>query len=112
VGQLLEATSPPGVGGTAQISYDRPEAGLVRRSAITLKLLDHFENGARIAAPTSWLPEAIGGPRSWDYRFAWIRDAAFSVYALHRVGLSQEARRLLGWILDAVERHGRPKSLV
>lgn len=93
------------------VDYHGPQEALVRRSAITLKLLDHFENGAIVAAPTSSLPEAIGGPRNWDYRYAWIRDAAFSVYALHRIGLSQEAAGFLGWVLDAVDRDGRPKVL-
>lgn len=91
--------------------YDGPQESLVRRAALTLKLLDHFENGAIVAAPTSSLPEAIGGPRNWDYRYAWIRDAAFSVYALRRIGLVQEAAGFLGWVLDAVEREGRPRVL-
>jgi GH15 family glucan-1,4-alpha-glucosidase len=94
-----------------RLRYAGPQEALVRRSAITLKLLDHFENGAIVAAPTSSLPEAAGGPRNWDYRYAWIRDAAFSVYALHRIGLSQEAAGFLGWVLDAIERDGRPRVL-
>lgn len=94
-----------------RIEFEGPQEALVRRSAITLKLLDHFANGAIVAAPTSSLPEAVGGPRNWDYRYAWIRDAAFSVYALRRVGLSDEAWGFLAWVLDAVERQGRPKVL-
>lgn len=86
------------------LDYRGPQDALVRRSAITLKLLDHFENGAIVAAPTSSLPELIGGSRNWDYRYAWVRDAAFSVYALHRIGLSHEAAGFLTWVLDAVER--------
>jgi GH15 family glucan-1,4-alpha-glucosidase len=91
--------------------YNGPQEPLVRRAALTLKLLDHFENGAIVAAPTSSLPEAIGGPRNWDYLYAWIRDAAFSVYALRRIGLVQEAAGFLGWVLDAIEREGRPRVL-
>lgn len=107
----LQATVEAWQRWTKRINYEGPEGALVRRSAITLKLLDHFENGAMVAAPTSSLPVAIGGSRNWDYRFAWVRDAAFSVYALHRVGLWREARGFLGWVLDAMARGGRPKVL-
>jgi GH15 family glucan-1,4-alpha-glucosidase len=93
------------------LDYHGPQETLVRRSAITIKLLDHFENGAIVAAPTSSLPELIGGGRNWDYRYAWVRDAAFSVYALHRIGLSHEAAGFLGWVLEAVERDGTPRVM-
>jgi GH15 family glucan-1,4-alpha-glucosidase len=95
----------------AHLTYHGPQEALVRRSAITIKLLDHFENGAIVAAPTSSLPELIGGSCNWDYRYAWVRDAAFSVHALHRIGLSHEAAGFLGWVLDAVERNGTPRVM-
>ena len=91
--------------------YDGPQEPMVRRSTITLKMLDHLPSGALVAAPTSSLPEAIGGPRNWDYRYAWIRDAAFSVYAFRRIGLTSEAWGFLGWVLDSVERAGRAAVL-
>jgi GH15 family glucan-1,4-alpha-glucosidase len=91
--------------------YAGPQEPIVRRSAITLKLLNDFAKGAIVAAPTSSLPESIGGRRNWDYRYSWIRDAAFSVYALHRTGFWSDARGFLKWVLDAVERGIRPRVL-
>ncbi|HEU4685805.1 MAG TPA: glycoside hydrolase family 15 protein [Nitrospira sp.] len=95
----------------SHLHYQGPQEWLVRRSAITMKLLDHFEGGAIVAAPTSSLPEHIGGVRNWDYRYAWVRDAALSVYALHRIGLSHEAAAFLSWVLDAVEDKGAPRIM-
>ncbi|MPZ76443.1 MAG: glycoside hydrolase family 15 protein [Deltaproteobacteria bacterium] len=108
---LLESTLESWRRWMEHVQYKGPQQTAVRRSAITLKLLDYFENGAMVAAPTSSLPEAIGGTRNWDYRYTWVRDAAFSVYALRRIGLVREADGFLGWVLDAVEKEQRPRVL-
>jgi GH15 family glucan-1,4-alpha-glucosidase len=91
--------------------YDGPQEALVRRAVITLKLCDDWVNGSLVAAPTSSLPAPIGGVRNWDYRYTWIRDAAFTVFALRRVGFDGEADAFLGWVLDAFEYSGRPRIM-
>jgi hypothetical protein len=71
------------------LSYEGLQEPLVRRAAITLKLCDHWVNGSLVAAPTSSLPAPVGGVRNWDHRYTWIRDAAFTVFALRRIGDQQ-----------------------
>jgi GH15 family glucan-1,4-alpha-glucosidase len=72
----------------------------VLRSAITLKLLTSLESGSPVAAATFSLPEQLGGPRNWDYRYTWIRDAAFTMYAFLRLGFTDESKAFLRWIMD------------
>jgi GH15 family glucan-1,4-alpha-glucosidase len=79
-----------------------PWSEAVRRSLITLKALTHDKTGGIVAAATTSLPEEIGGPRNWDYRFCWLRDSTFTLYALMEAGFTDEAKAWRDWLLRAV----------
>ncbi len=83
---------------TARSTYRGRWQEMVNRSALVLKLLTFEPSGAIVAAPTTSLPEIIGGERNWDYRYTWIRDSAYTLYGLMRIGHVEEAARFMKWI--------------
>ena len=86
--------------------WDGPWEQDVRRSALALKLLIFSPAGSIAAAATTSLPERIGGDKNWDYRYTWVRDAAYTLDAFVRCGLAEEVHASVSWLLDAVERNG------
>lgn len=107
VDALFEATAAFWRTWLAQSRYRGRWREMVERSAITLKLLTHEPSGAIIAAPTTSLPETVGGERNWDYRYVWMRDAGFSLYALLRLGFNEEANAFIEWLSQRLGRGER-----
>jgi GH15 family glucan-1,4-alpha-glucosidase len=105
----LEATIDFWHSWIARCTYEGPHAAEVRRSALALKAMTYAPSGAIVAAPTTSLPEAIGGGRNWDYRYTWIRDATLTLTSLFALGFSEEADAFKEWL----ERTGagRPEDL-
>jgi len=93
----------------AQCAYDGRWRDTVRRSLITLKSLIYEPTGGMVAAPTSSLPERIGGALNWDYRYCWVRDSTFTLYALLLAGYRAEAAAWRDWVLRSAA--GRPEDL-
>jgi GH15 family glucan-1,4-alpha-glucosidase len=105
-GRKLDITAAFWARWAAGVRYSGPFRGMVKRSALVLKLLTHAETGAIIAAPTTSLPETIGGMRNWDYRFVWLRDAAFTLAALDAVGHRREADAFMRFLKKVCRHEG------
>ncbi len=106
---LLAATEEFWTGWTGRMQYEGEHRDMVERSLITLKLLTYAPTGGIVAAPTTSLPEQIGGRRNWDYRYCWIRDATLSLYALLTSGYREEAEAWRQWLMRAAA--GSPADL-
>ncbi|MFE9768968.1 glycoside hydrolase family 15 protein [Streptomyces sp. NPDC005808] len=107
--QSLDATEEFWRDWVDQCTYHGPYREAVVRSLITLKALTYAPTGGIVAAPTTSLPEEIGGVRNWDYRYTWLRDAAITLSSLLRTGYREEARAWREWLLRAVA--GDPENL-
>ena len=105
----IEATERAWRGWCARCAYDGRWHGMVMRSLITLKALTYAPTGGIVAAATTSLPERIGGPRNWDYRYCWPRDATYTLYALLLSGYRGEAHAWREWLLRAAA--GRPEDV-
>jgi GH15 family glucan-1,4-alpha-glucosidase len=109
VGKGIAATERWWRNWAGQCRYDGPYRDAVMRSLITLKAMSYGPSGGIVAAPTTSLPEKLGGVRNWDYRYCWIRDATFTLLALLDAGYEAEAVAWREWLLRAVA--GRPEQM-
>ncbi len=103
--QLLESTAQFWRDWIGRSTYRGRWREMVDRAAMTLKLMTYAPTGALVAAPTTALPEQLGGERNWDYRFTWVRDASYSVGALLALGYGEEAFAFMVWLRDRFEEH-------
>ena len=99
--EKLDLTRGWWAGWNGEMNYDGPYDSAVRRSALALRLMTFSQSGAVVAAPTSSLPEALGGVRNWDYRYCWLRDASFLLRSFLGLGLTSEANAFFNWLLHA-----------
>jgi GH15 family glucan-1,4-alpha-glucosidase len=109
IGKCLRETDEWWRNWISQCAYDGPWAEVVERSLITLKALTYEPTGGIVAAPTTSLPEQPGGQRNWDYRFCWLRDATFTLFAFMHAGYHEEASRWRDWLVRSVA--GSPDQL-
>jgi GH15 family glucan-1,4-alpha-glucosidase len=107
--QALEDTEDFWTDWCSHCTYEGDRRDLVMRSLITLKALTYAPTGGIVAAPTTSLPEKLGGARNWDYRFCWLRDATFTLLALMNSGYTEEASAWHDWLLRAVA--GSPDNM-
>jgi GH15 family glucan-1,4-alpha-glucosidase len=111
-GELFTKTSEFWQNWVSQSRYRGRWREMVQRSALVLKLLVYHPTGALVAAPTTSLPEQIGGGRNWDYRYAWLRDAAFTIYALMTLGFLEEAASFMDWVQRRCETATRERDIM
>lgn len=107
--QAEEQTAAGWVKWIGKSKYQGPYRKPVERSLITLKALTYESSGGFVAAPTTSLPEKVGGVRNWDYRFCWLRDTTFSLLAMLHCGFQEDARAWLQWLSRSIQ--GEPKAL-